>query len=98
NVAVLIALAIGAAGGWVAASGRLDSLLKAETKSSPVDGNASGLPGSGECCAKSDRAAALAAVTVHNQKVSANLQKDGKKPNILFIMGADIGCETACGS
>ena len=25
------------------------------------------------------------AVNAHNQKVSANLQKDGKKPNILVI-------------
>ena len=27
----------------------------------------------------------------HNQKVSATLQKDGKKPNILVIWGDDIG-------
>jgi arylsulfatase len=91
NLAVLVALAAGAAGGWAAASGRLDSLLKAETKSTPVDGNASCLLGNRDCCAKSDRAAALVAVSAHNENVSANLQRNGKKPNIVFIMGDDIG-------
>ncbi|MBX9623244.1 MAG: sulfatase-like hydrolase/transferase, partial [Gemmataceae bacterium] len=47
--------------------------------------------GGGGCCADGGTAAALAAVNAHNAKVSATLQKDGKKPNILFIMGDDIG-------
>ena len=43
NVAVLIALAVGAVGGWAGASGKFDSLLKAEAKASteaPVAGRA----------------------------------------------------------
>jgi hypothetical protein len=34
---------------------------------------------------------ALARVEAHNAKVSANLTQAGKKPNIMFIMGDDIG-------
>ena len=34
---------------------------------------------------------AFAAVAAHNQKVSATPQRDGRKPNILVIMGDDIG-------
>jgi arylsulfatase len=40
----------------------------------------------GGCC--SDLAGA---VEEHNRKVSAAAQKDGKKPNIVFIMGDDVG-------
>src|SRR5687768_9017461 len=41
------------------------------------------------CCSDAGRAARL--VAAHNVKVSANLQKDGKKPNILVIFGDDVG-------
>src|SRR5262245_3389600 len=88
NLAVLVALAAGAAGGWAAASGRFDSLLKAEPKTAAAE--SCPLAG-GDCCKSPDQAAVLAAVNAHNQKVSATLQKDGKKPNILYIMGDDIG-------
>jgi arylsulfatase A-like enzyme len=44
----------------------------------------------GDCCNSPDRAAALAVISAHNAKVSANAQ-DGKKPNILIIWGDDIG-------
>ncbi|HJZ60059.1 MAG TPA: arylsulfatase [Gemmataceae bacterium] len=93
NLPVLVALMVGAAGGWAGASGRLDSLLKGEQKAAaaadpapcPLSGTA------GECCANPDKATALAAVAAHNERVAANLQKDGKKPNILIIWGDDIG-------
>jgi arylsulfatase A-like enzyme len=86
NLPVLIALAVGAVGGWAAASGKLDSLLKAEQKAAEPAACSLAKPGA-ECCATPDKAALIA----HNQKVSANLQKDGKKPNILVIFGDDIG-------
>ncbi|MBA4064258.1 MAG: arylsulfatase [Isosphaera sp.] len=38
-------------------------------------------------CGTGDRAA----VAAHNARVSANLQKDGKKPNICIIWGDDVG-------
>ena len=89
NLAVPIALAIGAACGWAAASGRLDSLLKAESNSAAETVNVA-CP-LGVCCNSPDKAAALAALAAHNQKVSANLRQEGKKPNILVIWGDDIG-------
>ncbi|HEV3440842.1 MAG TPA: arylsulfatase [Gemmata sp.] len=92
NLHVLIALAVGAGGGWAVASGQLDSLLKAEPKPCPATESATCQLDKGkDCCSGSDKAAALAAVSSHNEKVSANLQKDGKKPNILVIWGDDIG-------
>lgn len=63
NLPVLAALAVGAAGGWAAASGRLDSLLKAEQKSAgpttcPVGGSRE----------NPDRAASVAALAAHNER------------------------------
>jgi len=34
---------------------------------------------------------ALTAINAHNAKVTAVAEKDGKKPNIVVIMGDDIG-------
>src|SRR4029079_62765 len=42
----------------------------------------------GETAAKSDL---VRQVTTHNQEVTPKAKQDGKKPNILFIMGHDIG-------
>ena len=89
NLPLLIALAVGAVGGWAAASGKFDSLLRAEQKAAaPAEPATSplGTPGS-DCCISPEKASLVA----HNQKVSANLQKDGKKPNICIIWGDDIG-------
>src|SRR5579883_1219843 len=89
-------LGLGLALGYAAASGKLNPFQKAEattTAPSPiapaVDGPA--CPVGGDCCGAPDKAAVLAAVNAHNQKVAANAQKDGKKPNILVIWGDDIG-------
>src|SRR5262245_55347604 len=89
NLSVPIALAIGAACGWAAASGRFDSLLKAESTAAAETVNVA-CP-LGVSCNNPDKSAALATLAAHNQKVSANLQKDGKKPNICIIWGDDIG-------
>lgn len=86
NLPVLVAPTVGTVVGWAAASGGLDSLLKAEQKSA---GPTTCPPGGS--CENADRAAAVAALAAHNETVSANLQKDGKKPNILVIFGDDIG-------
>jgi arylsulfatase len=71
-------VAAGAALGWSAASGRLDSVLKADPRPAEVP---AARPPSGE----------PPALAAHNQRVSATLQKDGRKPNILVIWGDDIG-------
>jgi hypothetical protein len=88
NLPVLIALVVGAVGGWADASGKLDSLLKAEQKATATATDPTARP-EGGCCANPDKA--LAAINAHNAKVSANLQKDGKKPNIRVMFGDDIG-------
>src|SRR5262245_25049573 len=89
NLLVVIALAVGAVGGWAGASGKFDSLLRAEQKASFAATEPTPCS-EGVCCVNPDKAAALAAVSAHNAKVSANLQP-GKKPNILIIWGDDIG-------
>jgi arylsulfatase len=83
----LLTLAAGVLGGWAAASGRLDSVLRAGPR--PVDQPAA-CPADGGCCGGADRANLVAAVNTHNAKVAANAQP-GKKPNVLFIMGDDVG-------
>jgi arylsulfatase len=90
NLAVLIALAIGAAGGWAGASGKFDALLRAEQTAAGAAPEPGACPDGG-CCISPDRFEALAAIKAHNEKVNARLQKDGKKPNILIIWGDDIG-------
>src|SRR4051812_8262156 len=86
----LLTLLVGGLGGWAAASGQFDSLLRAESRSVRQPTEPATCPADG-CCVSPDKVAAIAAINAHNEKVSANLQKDGKKPNILFIMGDDIG-------
>jgi arylsulfatase len=87
NLPVLIALGVGGVAGWAGASGKLDSLSRAEK---PAAEPVAACPADG-CRATPGKAAAVAAVTAHNEKVTAAAQKDGKKPNILIIWGDDIG-------
>ena len=62
NLTVLIALAVGAVGGWGAASGQLDSLLRAEQKATvAVAPPSAPCPDSGYC-ADADKAAILATI------------------------------------
>src|SRR5262245_54506916 len=86
----LFTLLVGGLGGWAAASGQFDSLLRAESQSFQQPAAQPACETAGTCCDGADRAALAAAVNAHNTKVSANLQP-GKKPNIVFIMGDDIG-------
>lgn len=43
------------------------------------------------CCTKGLSRSDQLALAAHNDKVSVNAQKDGRKPNILVIWGDDIG-------
>src|SRR5262245_11845158 len=91
NLALLIALAVGVAAGWAGASGKFDALLRAEPKPTvSTETPAPTCPESG-CCASPNKAAVLTEIDAHNQQVAAKFQKDGKKPNIVVIMGDDIG-------
>jgi len=85
TLASAVLVAVGAALGWAAASGHLDfSRAATASAESPAPAD-SARP----CCAAGGKAAT--AIAAHNQAVSATLQKDGKKPNIVVIMGDDIG-------
>src|SRR5262245_39636610 len=87
----LLTLVVGGLGGWAAASGRLDSMLRAESRLTEPSAPAVACSTAGGCCDSADKAAILASIASHNEKVAANRQKDGKKPNIVVIMGDDIG-------
>ncbi len=75
-------LAMGCAVGWLAASGKLDFTQKAVASTE----QAAVLTERPKC-----EASDLAAIEAHNARVSANIQKDGKKPNFCIIWGDDIG-------
>jgi arylsulfatase len=85
-------LGLGLALGYAAASGKLNPFQTAEATAITGEppANAPTCP-SGACCDGLDKAKALVAINVHNEKVSAAAQKDGKQPNIVVIMGDDIG-------
>ncbi|MEZ6140817.1 MAG: arylsulfatase [Zavarzinella sp.] len=85
----LTLVAIGAAVGWLAASGRfsVEPTASASNLSATAPSSAAVKPN----CEAGINPAELALIAAHNQKVSTNLQKDGKKPNICIIWGDDIG-------
>jgi arylsulfatase len=84
-----LALLVGGLGGWAAASGQLDSVLRAESRSAvPANGPTIRPDTPSPCCAV---AAQAANITAGQSKVSAALQPAGKKPNIVVIMGDDVG-------
>src|SRR4051794_38350784 len=77
KLAIPAALLLGALGGWLAGSGQLSALL-------PTGG-------------RSVRAAAPPAAEAEGccdggrQQLVAYQEKSGKKPNVVFIMGDDVG-------
>src|SRR4051812_21943970 len=87
----LAVLLVGGGLGFAAASSGFNPFRASHASSAGESANPTPCPLAGGCCAAPDKAAALAAIAAHNEKVSADLQKNGKKPNILFIMGDDIG-------
>src|SRR5882672_11108899 len=99
---MMAVLAIGGLLGYVAASGKLDVFRAANAEqpnsiagrisnpsyqeSSPVKAEA------GRCCTEGASKGQLLALADPKPKAGAtNTQANGKKPNILFIMGDDIG-------
>ncbi len=96
NRSTLFSVALLAAGtlfGWATASGRLDfppkadASVKQSTRVTTLESTEKA-----SCCEPpAGKTALLSAIEVHNGKVSATAQKDGKKPNICIIWGDDIG-------
>jgi arylsulfatase A-like enzyme len=89
-----VAVLLGAALGYAAASGHLGPLKKA-IAAPPAQGPGGAGGGdpsdAGSCCSSEMNKGPLLALATHNRTVSAAAQRSGKKPNILVIFGDDIG-------
>ena len=89
RVQAIVMLAVGGLLGYVAASGRLELFHKARAESAPPGGvQASLTPGKAStcsCCGSGASRTDLVAMATHFQ------DSGGKKPNIVFIMGDDVG-------
>lgn len=75
--------------GGAGTRGKFESLLRAEQRAATAV--AEPVARAEGSRANPDKAAALAAIGEHNQKVPARQPKDGKKPNVLVTFGDDIG-------
>jgi arylsulfatase len=96
KVQMAAVLAVGALLGYLAASGRLNPFARAEAAQLTAEASAkSAEAGNGAqpgCCDELDKGRLLALADPRAQGTAAKAQgKNGKKPNILFIMGDDIG-------
>ena len=90
----LLVAGVSALLGFAAASGELNPFQKADAgrpeqpKAADPAGAAPTAPG---CCSDGLSKAGMVALASHNEAVTAKAAAEGKKPNILFIMGDDIG-------
>ena len=90
---MLAVLAVGAVGGWLAASGRLTGPPRSDAAPPP---QAESAKADGSCCNGADRGLMLAKADAPlpgsgGGAGQPSAPANGKKPNILFIMGDDIG-------
>jgi arylsulfatase A-like enzyme len=91
KVQLLLVLVVGGVLGYAAANGKLNPFQRTEAAPSTEAIAKTGDSPFGDCCEGTDRAKALALVNAHNARVNAMAAQTGKKPNIMFIMGDDIG-------
>ncbi len=88
----LAVLGLGALLGYAAAFGKLNPFQKADAgpteQPKPAASAAPAAPG---CCSDGLSKAGMLALATHNQTVAHKAAAEGKKPNILFIMGDDVG-------
>src|SRR5207248_823382 len=93
KVQMTLVLAIGVLGGYALASGKLNFFPQSQA-SAPGAGLTEG-KGAGDCngcCTDGMSRQQLVAMADPNvQAAAAKVQANGKKPNIVFIMGDDIG-------
>jgi arylsulfatase len=95
KVQMAAVLAAGALLGYLAASGRLNPLSRAGATGPTVQAGVvkPAEPDSGDkpaCCEKVNKGQLLALAN-RNEAAAERARAEGKKPNILFIMGDDIG-------
>src|SRR5262249_2134103 len=95
RVQMIAVLAIGGLLGYAAASGRFDAFRKANAEPPPTVSQKAGSssPEAPICCREGTTKAELVALADPNVKeaIATAQEKSGKKPNILFIMGDDVG-------
>jgi arylsulfatase len=85
----LLVLAVGGVLGYAAASPKLNLFQRSDAALAGESVNpATASPGAGGCCDDADKARLLTAV---NTTTTTAHQAGGKKPNIVFIMGDDVG-------
>src|SRR5262245_62034628 len=92
NLLMLAALGLGSLLGYAAASGYLNPFPRAAAQQ-PATAPAvcpEEVGAKGDCCQGLSKKDGLTLVS-HNTAVRARAQKEGKKPNIVVIMGDDIG-------
>ncbi len=90
----LLVLGLGALLGYAASTGKLNPFAKADTEQPEQPKAAAAAPAEAAkpgCCSDGVNKAALVALAAHNDAVAEKAAAAGKKPNILFIMGDDVG-------
>ncbi len=81
--------------GYAAASGKLNPFQRAEAAPSATavaaDRPTSSTQAQAACCEGVSKGQALALLQTHNEAVARSAKQAGKKPNIVVIMGDDVG-------
>ena len=99
QVLPIVTMVVGALLGYAVASGkwwnpfpqtRAAAGPEGQAVAQPSDPVSEGTPEAG-CCSEEVRKGELLALANHNAAVAARAEGAGKKPNILVIMGDDIG-------
>jgi arylsulfatase len=96
RVQMAAVLAVGALLGYLAASGRLNPFARADAARSTAEAASAKQAESGNvaklaCCEDANKGQLLALADPKVKEAVARAEQAGKKPNILFIMGDDIG-------
>src|SRR5450755_3067581 len=84
----LLVAGVSALIGYAAAYGKLNPFQKADAGPPDQPKAAAAAPG---CCSDGLSKAGMLALATHNEAVADKAAAEGKKPNIMFIMGDDIG-------
>jgi arylsulfatase A-like enzyme len=86
---------LGALLGYAAAVGNLDPSRRADAAAASPPGApgraTASAPGKPGCCEDLSKGPMLALLATHNETAAASAEQSGRKPNIVFIMGDDIG-------
>lgn len=95
RVQAIVLVAVGALLGYVAASGKERWNWQAKSapsvEPSPQARSSSAAPAPADCCGEENTKGNLLVSATRNRTAADDTDKSGKKPNIVFIMGDDVG-------